>query len=216
MTCPHCRGVFFVGWDGQPELADHTAEPEPEVPIPPAMDGGPSESVHVDFGGVEVPPPSEAPVEPGIWAISSENENPPESEFVASPESFATEDSLAESAFGSPANGGFSDPPAPESSFGVDSGDLSDIAAYANSDPGVGPLNYTVRIRGLELAETFELLREAVTDSRFGWDAEDVMGQVANGELRLTGLTPTKASILVNRIKYLSIEVEWAQEIFGR
>lgn len=92
---------------------------------------------------------------------------------------------------------------------------FADVVDYGNSEQNSGPITYTVTIQGLELAETFELLREAVTDSKFGWEAEEVMARVNKGELVLSGLTPTKASILINRIKYLPIGLSWKQEVYG-
>ena len=56
---------------------------------------------------------------------------------------------------------------------------------------------------------------EALTDTRFGWDADELMGRVSSGSLTIKGLNPTKASILVNRIKYLPVELEWKQEVFN-
>lgn len=92
---------------------------------------------------------------------------------------------------------------------------FADVVDYGNSEQSSGPMAYTLTIQGLELAETFELLREAVTDSKFGWDGADLMSQVNKGELILKGLTPTKASILINRIKYLPIGLSWKQEVYG-
>ena len=89
------------------------------------------------------------------------------------------------------------------------------MVEYGNADHPTGPLYYSVLIRGLDLTETFQQLREALTDSRFQWDVDDLMAQVKNGCLELKNLNPTKASILVSRIKYFPVEVSWKQEAYG-
>ena len=70
---------------------------------------------------------------------------------------------------------------------------FSDVVDYGNAEQNSGPISYTLTIQGLELAETFELLREAVTDSKFGWEPEEIMSQVKKGELILKGLPPDKS-----------------------
>lgn len=94
-------------------------------------------------------------------------------------------------------------------------GDFSDVTDYANNESPVGPITYSVTIRGLELAETFDRLREALTDSRFNWDADAIMGEVRHGEVTLAGLNPTKASILISRLKYQALEISWTQDVFA-
>lgn len=221
-TCVHCRGVFFVGWDGQPENAPvHEADPEPLV-----MEPSPPVSAAADE-----PMPEPAPAyEPSAGFEMNENAFPsaadepmPEPAPAYEPpveEPVVEEPAMEEPAVAEEPLAGFDAPLDPFGSVAAAdaaaSGDFSDVAEYANSaEAAAGPLSYTVRIRGLELAETFEVLREALTDSRFGWDAEDIMGRVVGGELTLKGMNPTKASILINRIKYLPIEIDWNQEVFG-
>lgn len=191
---------------------------EPESPRPSAPE--PSEPV---FEEVSIPaeePPAatwekavdEAPASPS-WTSSTEEA--PSTDFVveSSAVQAAVETPLEEERpavdFAVPL-----DPFAPSSTG--DSGDFSDVTAYANSQDAVaGPLSYTIHLRGLELADTFEKLREALTDSRFGWDPEEIMGQVRAGALTIKSVNPTKASILINRVKYLPIEIDWRQEYFG-
>lgn len=173
-TCPHCKGAYFIGWDGQPEgVVTHEPLAVPESPE--SLEAQPE---------IQEPEP-EAYVAPAVapeWTPEPAEEPAPPAE--------------------------------PEKEYS--SPDFSDVADYANADRNAGgPLSYTLHIRGLELADTFEKLREALTDSRFGWDSEDIMRTVSAGELLLKGLNPTKASILVSRIKYLPVELDWTQEVFG-
>jgi hypothetical protein len=106
--------------------------------------------------------------------------------------------------------------PASESEQDVspaDSGSL-DISKYANSEISQakdGPLVMNVLISGIDSKEMRQSIREAIEDSRFGWDAQKLMSRINNGRLKISGLSPVKASILISRIKRLPIEIRWEQ-----
>ncbi|MBX3034547.1 MAG: zf-TFIIB domain-containing protein [Bdellovibrionaceae bacterium] len=196
-TCPHCRAVFFVGWDGQPEAAAPAENDEVETP---AFSG----DQPVPFSFEPLP---ETPLPPEEAAVFGENPGgeetpaaPPDPDNFDQPIAPVSEESAA----------GFGvEPTSPAPS------DLGSVVEYANASASTGPLRYILILRGLELASTVRELREALTDSRFGWDVDDIMAHLKNGELRLKPMNPTKASILVNRIKSLPIEVSWRQEVYG-
>ena len=50
-----------------------------------------------------------------------------------------------------------------------------------------------------------------MTDARFGWDAAALMAQVSKGRLTIEGLSPIKATVLVNRLKRLPLRIRWEQ-----
>lgn len=102
--------------------------------------------------------------------------------------------------------------PAPMSS---DTADFSDVTDFANADTVSGPLAYTVTIEGIESSRLITQLREAMTDSRFGWDVAGLLANVGGGRLVLRGLTPAKASVLINRIKYLPFKISWRQDVLS-
>ncbi|WP_374031780.1 hypothetical protein [Bdellovibrio bacteriovorus] len=102
--------------------------------------------------------------------------------------------------------------PAPMSS---DTADFSDVTDFANADTVSGPLAYTVTIDGIESSRLLAQLREAMTDSRFGWDVAGLLANVGGGRLVLRGLTPAKASVLINRIKYLPFKISWRQDVLS-
>jgi hypothetical protein len=56
-------------------------------------------------------------------------------------------------------------------------------------------------------------LKEAMMDSRFAWDATDLLSRVEYGVLLLPGLSPAKASVLISRIKYLPFKISWRQDV---
>lgn len=229
-NCPHCGAVFFVDWNGQPEgVAQHEPEPPPPAVADTPSDPLPAENPPFEsplempsmnpgdaFGGESAPSefiePEAVPESPLEMPIEMPMESPIEAPIEGgtfTPETSPTFETPAEE---TPMMGGdlFAEP-AP---VAADEG-MADVLDYANQENAAGPLAYTVVVEGLELAETFEKLKEALTDSRFNWEPDEVMAQVRSGRLELKGLNPTKASILINRIKYLPIEVSWKQEVYG-
>ncbi len=93
--------------------------------------------------------------------------------------------------------------------------DFKDIVDFGNSLQLEGPLTYSIFIKGIDIADTREKIKEALTDTHFAWDTEEVMGRIQNGALTLLDLSPAKAVVLINRIKYLPIEVSWNQNVLS-
>lgn len=96
-----------------------------------------------------------------------------------------------------------------------DTNDFSDVTEFANADTTAGPLTYAVIIEGIESSRLLMQLKEAMTDSRFGWDVQEILNQVGSGRLVLRGLSPAKASVLINRIKYLPFKISWRQDVLS-
>ncbi|MDG0817277.1 hypothetical protein [Bdellovibrio svalbardensis] len=96
-----------------------------------------------------------------------------------------------------------------------DSSDFSDVTDFANADTAAGPITYVVVIDGIESSHLLYQLKEAMTDSRFGWDVAELLTTVGGGRLVLPGLTPAKASVLINRIKYLPFKISWRQDVLS-
>ena len=85
---------------------------------------------------------------------------------------------------------------------------------YANSDLSMardGLLIYKVSIRGIDSKEIRQSIREVIQDSRFGWNADQLMSQITRGELVIENLSAVKASVLVGRLKRLSLNIDWKQ-----
>lgn len=94
-----------------------------------------------------------------------------------------------------------------------------DISRYANSEVSTakdGPLVIKVLISGIDSKEIRQSIREAIEDSRFGWDANKLMSRINKGQLSVSGLSPVKASILITRLKRLPIQVRWEQNAVNR
>jgi hypothetical protein len=152
-TCPNCRAVFYIGWDGSPEVS----EQEPAAAPVEAFEDQPVEALTETTSELAIETAAEAEAE----------------------ETYA------------------------------------EVSQFANASESSGPLTYHLQIKGLELADTFEKVREAMTDSRFGWDVDQLMSTIHFGELRLNHVSPTKAAVLVGRIKGLPIEISWKQEVYS-
>ncbi|WP_253721027.1 hypothetical protein [Bdellovibrio bacteriovorus] len=106
----------------------------------------------------------------------------------------------------------------PESTTNVatpDTADFSDVTEFANADTLAGPMTYAVIIEGIESSHLVMQLKEAMTDSRFGWDVTELLNQIGQGRLVLKGLSPAKASVLINRIKYLPFKISWRQDVLS-
>lgn len=90
-----------------------------------------------------------------------------------------------------------------------------EISAFGNTEVQLAGLNYDLKIVGLDTQETTKLFKEAIEDSKFGWDANELMKTIKNGEIQFTRLSPVKAYILAKRIQFLDIEKHWKQNVLS-
>lgn len=102
------------------------------------------------------------------------------------------------------------EPPALDSST-----DFKDVVEFGNSPEMKSPITYTVSVQGIEIADIRQKFKEAITDSRFGWDVDQILKQLQGGNITFTDLSPAKASALINRIKYLPIRISWRQNVLS-
>lgn len=103
-----------------------------------------------------------------------------------------------------------------ESEIEAPSENFSGVESYANSEDSAareGYYLYNLVIEGVDSGDLKTELREALTDRRFRWDADEVMGQLTNGRLELQKLNAVKATVLVHRLKGLPMRVFWTQKI---
>lgn len=95
-----------------------------------------------------------------------------------------------------------------------DPNDPLGISAYANSEMSSaqnGPLVVTLIISGIDAKDLRDEIRQALQDSRFGWDAAALMAGIKGGVLKIDRVSPVKATIVINRIKNLSVRIRWEQ-----
>jgi hypothetical protein len=92
---------------------------------------------------------------------------------------------------------------------------FDDVTQFANSNSQVGSLAYTLMIEGIDSNALIAELREALTDSRFGWDVDGILESLKSERLVIKSISPAKASVLINRIKYLPLKISWGQDVFS-
>lgn len=110
--------------------------------------------------------------------------------------------------------GGGEPPPPAYNSAPSNSPDLSDIARFGNSDLAGsrdGALRYTLFIEGIDTLDVRAAFREAITDRKFVWDIDSILRQVRNGEVTIQNVAPSKAHILIARLRNLPVKVRWEQ-----
>jgi hypothetical protein len=94
------------------------------------------------------------------------------------------------------------------------SADFADVVNYGNSDVSTaseGNLLYDILIKGIDSEDLRVVVKEALIDNRFGWNAEDVFGKLRRGSLLLSRINAVKASVLLSRLKSYPLEISWVQ-----
>lgn len=107
--------------------------------------------------------------------------------------------------------------PSPAAAKPAVSGAFADIAQeisdFGNTDAQLAGLNYDLEVSGIDTQETKNLFKEAIEDSKFAWDAFEIMKSVKNGRVEIKKLSPAKAYLLAKRIQFLDIEKTWKQNV---
>ncbi|MGE5085006.1 MAG: hypothetical protein ACM3MG_01800 [Bacillota bacterium] len=211
-TCPHCDAVYFINWNGQPEMASHDEEAGASSAASSEFVSDYNEAVPAIEQGYTPEEITEQPADQNYSPNQFESE---EGEQNFGDQGFVSSESTEEAAFDFSQTLDYVEPaPAPSSNVSDDA-NFADVIEFANANVGAGPLAYTVFIEGIESSQLVYQLREAMTDSRFGWDVNELLTHIGGGRLTLTGLTPAKASVLINRIKYLPFKITWRQDVLS-
>jgi hypothetical protein len=206
--------VYFVGWDGTPEVPapDHYAAEEVstetvaaslnELPTRIAFENPPEISVENPIEQEWVVPDGQNPDENAGYA---------EALPVEEEEAYDFSTPLAENPHFNPQGTA----PAPETPSTMDQAGFQDIAEFGNSDTQVGPLSYTIAIEGIDTGKIYGELREALADSRFRWNVPEMLKTIHEGRIEIKDMNPAKAFMLVNRIKYLAVKITWRQNVLS-
>ena len=186
-TCPQCQAVYFLNFEGLPEYSEVKKDSY-------ASTENFSSSNFSSSDVVADSPSSENAV------IAEENVD-----------FFAASDPLVNS-FEHPLNS--TDAPAfltnQDSEFSQTAQEISD---FGNSEVQISGLNYDLQIAGLDSQVELVAFKEAITDSRFGWEVSDLMKRIKNGQLNLERLNAVQAFILAKRIHFLKLELKWKQNV---
>ena len=191
-TCKSCQAVYFLNFEGQP-LFDDQIESEPAaIPSEAGYEPAPAqtETPMQSFESIQSPTPLQSSSDEGAHASGSFEMN----ELSSVAESFSSAPAEALSTFSEVAK---------------------DISDYGNTETQIAHLNYDLHVKGLDTAEIMGLLKEALEDSRFGWDVNELMRTVKSGEIKLMQLNPVKAYVLAKRLQFLDVEKIWKQNAVG-
>lgn len=184
VTCPNCASVLFVDMEGNAS-AEMTLAGSTTEPV------ATSEPNSKMFGLPPLASATESPIP----------ENPVEN-FM---ESFDIDSSQEESVQNETDQ---------SERAHIDPSDPLGISAYANSEVSSGkdgPFVLTVFVSGIDTKDLREDIRKAIQDSRFGWDDRALMSGIHNGILKIENINPIKASIVINRLKSLPVQIRWEQ-----
>lgn len=239
VLCPGCKTTLFLDSDGNltdpskdvPEEAHSSgvaSDPSPSDAFPSAFADPPSHSPGPTsmspLAGHEQDPMAGIQPMQGFDGSADPFSNPVDPtqspNFPSAPEeagSFFPTDSPSASSTGFDGVGvreetGF--PPMPSRQDFGPPDDLLGINSYANSEISQakdGMLVFRILISGIDSKEVRDSIREAMEDSRFGWNTGELMAQITKGRLRIDSVSPVKASILINRIKSLPVRIRWEQ-----
>ena len=91
---------------------------------------------------------------------------------------------------------------------------LDEIAEFGNSpisQGNEGQYVYTLNLSGIDSGEIRKSLVDALSDDKFKWNVNEIISNIEKGELSIQGLNPAKAFVIVNRIKFLPIDIDWIQ-----
>lgn len=109
----------------------------------------------------------------------------------------------------------FSEPsPSVYQSASPASPDLSDVANFGNSDLSggrEGSLRYNLHIEGIDTSDVREAFREALTDRKLMWDTDQILRGIRQGAVSIPNVSPTKAHILISRLRNMPVTVRWEQ-----
>lgn len=179
-----------------PETSQETSHDSLPVASEYSFDPPPFEELPSDPAPIPIEPMAEPEEQPSAEA-------PPEEELNMDAILGYQEPTPAESLGGGGSAGEFGTP-----------GDPLGINEFANSEisqAGDGMLVFRLAVSGIDSKEIRESLREALEDARFAWDVPGLMSQINKGRLQIDSVSPVKATILINRIKRLPVEIRWEQ-----
>lgn len=77
-----------------------------------------------------------------------------------------------------------------------------------------GSMNYKIQIKGIDSSSLRQSILNTFKDKRLGLVSDEIKGKIDQGELIIMGLNPVKASMIMNTLKDLPIEINW--ELYGK
>jgi hypothetical protein len=199
-TCPLCRSVYFIGFDGIPESA---ANQEPKVPEPPPI---------IPENLPQMPEenfPNLMPIDnlnyqPEPEANDQSYQVPPIEDYLATTTEEADQqvDPLVTYK-----------PPAVDEAAPPVFSPLQDVVDFANSEGAATLAAYSVEIKKLDSQVVIQDFMDVMTDSKLQINFEELKSQIIGGTLKLDKLTAAQAAVIAFRLRPLNIEMKWEQII---
>ncbi len=217
-TCPGCGSIVFVDMDGLAQVS--LDEPKDVTPAPVDIEIESIDIAAIERSGLKSVPldnPMSAdsfpPIEPMASAPEATTAVPEPT--AREPQPIVPDSSEVDmNAFLGYAPENSPGGAMPVTSSQNDPKDPLGLSAYANSEMSAaknGPLVVTLIISGIDAKDLRGEIRQALQDSRFGWDTAALMSSIKGGILRIEQVSPVKATIIINRIKNLSVRIRWEQ-----
>lgn len=91
---------------------------------------------------------------------------------------------------------------------------LQEIVNFGNSEVVDTAFTYKLLIRGLDIIQNVEQLKDVLLDSKLGVNFEKLKSKIRNGELLIEKLTGAQAAIIAQRLRSMPVEMIWEQKIY--
>ena len=205
-TCPNCRAVYFIGFDGTPENAQssaHSGSNQPAAPQPAA----PQQQVDYSSQSYSNEPVPEIPLDlpqvppsydgPDFRNNPDQNYSPPMDQQINDPMSpMPSYEPMGEVQPNTP-------------TFNP----LQDVVDYANSDSSATIATYAVEISGLDSVQSIQAFKEVLSDSKLQMNYDQYKPKIKNGILRIERLTAAQSAVLAFRLRPLPLQMKWEQSL---
>lgn len=217
-TCPACRAVYFIGFDGTPESA--APPPVPSSFQSPSENSQAASAIDIPTGLPTLPDEANASIDYGNQNFSTPAQNQP-SDFSLSGREQPDPCNLdAPTGFESPLQSQAQDysnmgstEPAVSYQEPTPFAPLQEVVEFANQEGTSSLVEYSVEIRGLDLASNVQAMKDLFTDSKLGLRWEDLKPKLKNGVLKLEKLNPAQAAVIAFRLRPMPVEMQWEQSL---
>jgi hypothetical protein len=188
ILCPKCQTPLFFDFDGLPQVGDSFSEP-PSVEVE-SVQNLEDHFINEEVIGEEYQYEENIHEQKQMTKTMSE----PMSEPIEVQSEFDLNSPL----------GNFED----SSQSNVNS---FNISLQDEKMQPAGQLLYEIQIEGIDGSKLRNELYEELKDARWGWVAIELMGAIKMGCLVIKDVSAVKASLLINRLKALPLEIKWKQ-----
>lgn len=214
-TCGSCQAVYFINFEGQPEFSEVPTGVLSDIVSEPAAQEveqvfQPEQSLEPEINFEQSFESSLEPLLDSVDMISFENKL--EAQFSPNEINPDAPADFQQSDYQNSDLNPFEQPVVePQQNANSFSRIAKEISDFGNSEGHLSSLNYELQISGLDTQVTMRLFKEIIEDSRFGWDASEILRGVKNGRITFDKLNPVKAFILAKKLQFLDIEKQWKQ-----